>query len=45
MSSVKETPREASAIIPDVDEIKSLAERAEMFERDVTVTPIGAVTV
>jgi hypothetical protein len=44
MSSVCETPRVASAIIPDFDEIKSLAERAEIFVSDETVTPIGEVT-
>ena len=44
MSSVKETPKDASAIIPDFDEIKSLAERDEIFVSEVTVTPRGDVT-
>jgi hypothetical protein len=44
MSSVRETPQDASAIIPDLDEIKSLAERDETFVSEVTVTPRGDVT-
>jgi hypothetical protein len=44
MSSVSETPREASAIIPEFDEISSLADSAEMDVSEVTVTPIDEVT-
>jgi hypothetical protein len=43
-SSVRETPQDASTIIPDFDEIRSLAEREEMFVSEVIVMPIGDVT-
>ena len=44
MFSISETPREATAIIPELDEIMSLAESDEMLASETADTPIGDVT-
>lgn len=44
MSSISETPREATAIIPELDEIMSLAESDEMLASETADTPMGDVT-
>ena len=44
MLLVIETPHDASAIIPDFVEIRSLAERAEIVAIESTDTPIWDVT-
>jgi hypothetical protein len=44
MSSVSETPREASAIIPEFDETSSLADNDAMFASEVIETHIGEVS-
>ena len=44
MSSISETPCEATAIIPELDEIMSLAESDEMLVSETADTPMGDVT-
>jgi hypothetical protein len=44
MSSVNDLPQVARAIIPEVDDIKSLAESVEISGSETTLTPNGEAT-